>query len=526
MSESQSGTRAVLRDLVHRARDLGLAAVVTPLRESDSAWAEVVERVKSAPNQAQSPFRGFELVPGVLAAQSPRLAGEVERLVVLARVEDPDAGEPSPEIFGSLVSGLEAFSAGAAGRLLAALARMHGDLLDAHALESQSSNFTKHLAQSYDNMSLLYRLGRSMNELRHPEQFVTGAVDGLCDTLGYAWTAAWFKPGVREVGDLAGRFLYACEDLDIDQKRLFGEFDRTIGQIHRGGLLGSEISPGIFGVESEIGPELVLQPIRIDGVHSGIMAMGCKRGDDPQASSYDTQALEAVAGYVGTLLESVHLYTEQQSTMMGMLSALTGSLDAKDRYTRGHSERVALLGRELAIQVGLSEHEASRIHVSGILHDIGKIGVPDHVLCKPSRLTEDEFALIKKHPVLGNDILKGIPAVTDVLPGVLYHHERWDGRGYPEGLAGENIPLMARILALADTFDSMSSNRSYRSARARSQVLDEIRNCAGAQFDPQLAEAFLGLDFTSFDELIARHSRERVETQGVVSNPTEGREAA
>jgi HD-GYP domain-containing protein (c-di-GMP phosphodiesterase class II) len=513
MSDKMSPARQVLQDLVQRARELGLAAVATPLDDRNAAWAEIVERVETAPNQAQQPFRAFELVPGVLAAMSPHLTGKRDRLVVIGRAHDAGPATEIPAAVSAITDGLTEFTPEAVAKLFTALSRMHGDLLDAQALEAQSSNFTKHLSQSYDNMSLLYRLGRSMNELRHPEQFVTGAVDGLCETLGYAWTAAWFRPGTREVGDLAGRFICAVEEPGFDTEALFGDFEATIGQIHREGLLGSEVSPGIFGVESGIGPELVLQPIRIDGVYSGIMAMGSKRGEDPQASSYDTQALEAVAGYVGTLLESVHLYVEQQSTIMGMLRALTASLDAKDRYTRGHSERVALLARELALHVGMSEHEAGRIHVAGILHDIGKIGVPDHVLCKPSRLTDDEFALIKRHPVLGHEILKGIPAVVDVLPGVLYHHERWDGRGYPEGLSGENIPPMARVLALADTFDSMSSNRSYRSARVRRQVLDEIRSCAGSQFDPTLAEAFLGLDFQPFDDLIARHSRERVETQ-------------
>ena len=508
---------SVIRDLIQRARDLGVVAINYADDIEDESIRDLVDRIVTAPNLPAHPFRVFEPAPGMLAAVGPRCGDTKGRAVLAVTLDDPDR---TIEVDGALT-----FSREAGKRVLASLARTHSDLLDARALETQSASFTRHLAQSYDNMSLLYRLGRSMNELRHPEQFVTGAVEGLCDTLGYLWTAAWFRPGLREVGDLAGKFIASDDDTVFDGATLRSELESVVEKINRSGIAAGELSAGIYGAESCIGPEVVLQPVRIDGVYAGFLAMGNKRGEDPQATSYDTQALEAVAGYVGTLLESVHLYTEQQSTMMGMLRALTASLDAKDRYTRGHSERVALLGKNLALAVGMSQQDADRIHVSGILHDIGKIGVPDHVLCKPARLTDEEFGMIKRHPRLGHDILRGIPAVHDVLPGVLYHHERWDGRGYPEGLAGTEIPMMARVLSLADTFDSMSSNRAYRAARSRDQVLDEVRRCAGSQFDPDLAEAFLQLDFGPFDDLIAKHSRERVETQEAFGGDTAKRAA-
>jgi putative two-component system response regulator len=136
---------------------------------------------------------------------------------------------------------------------------------------------------------------------------------------------------------------------------------------------------------------------------------------------------------------------------------------------------------------------------------VGKIGVPEAVLTKPGRLTDEEFAQIKLHPGIGYNILKDIPALTGVLPGVLWHHERWDGRGYPDKLAGENIPLIARVLALADTFDAMSSNRSYRPAIVRPKVLEEIHKNAGIQFDPQLAPMFVTLPFDEFDAALESH---------------------
>jgi HD-GYP domain-containing protein (c-di-GMP phosphodiesterase class II) len=164
---------------------------------------------------------------------------------------------------------------------------------------------------------------------------------------------------------------------------------------------------------------------------------------------------------------------------------------------------VAHLSCRLAAALGLDEHSAERVRIAGLVHDVGKIGVPEAVLCKTGRLTDEEFALIKTHPEIGHRILKDIPHFDDVLPGVLRHHERWDGKGYPGGLAGEAIPLVARILALADTFDAMSSTRSYRPALPREKVLEDFRRCAGTQFDPALVERFLTLDFVEFDRMVA-----------------------
>jgi HD-GYP domain-containing protein (c-di-GMP phosphodiesterase class II) len=131
--------------------------------------------------------------------------------------------------------------------------------------------------------------------------------------------------------------------------------------------------------------------------------------------------------------------------------------------------------------------------------------VPEHVLLKPGKLTDEEFDWIRRHPEMGHRILKDIPQLNDILPGVLYHHERWDGKGYPQGLQGDGIPLVARLIGLADSFDAMSSTRTYRSALSRSQVLKEIENCSGSQFDPHLALTFLSLDFSEYDRMAHEH---------------------
>ena len=220
------------------------------------------------------------------------------------------------------------------------------------------------------------------------------------------------------------------------------------------------------------------------------------------------QLLEAAAAFSGAFLENAGLYQNQQEMFLGSLKALTAAIDAKDRYTCGHSERVALMARELALASGMPSAQADRVHIAGLLHDVGKIGVPEAVLCKAGRLTDAEFALIRLHPEIGHRILKDIPMLGDILPGVLNHHERWDGKGYPQGLSGLGIPHVARLLAIADTFDAMSSTRSYRPAMSRERVMAEIRKEAGRQFDPELAACFAGLDLTHYDRMVARHAVE------------------
>jgi HD-GYP domain-containing protein (c-di-GMP phosphodiesterase class II) len=160
------------------------------------------------------------------------------------------------------------------------------------------------------------------------------------------------------------------------------------------------------------------------------------------------------------------------------------------------------LSRHLAVQIGLTDAQVERIYMAGLLHDVGKIGVPEAVLQKPGKLTAEEFEQMKKHPEIGARILADIKQVKDILPGVLHHHERYDGKGYPHGLAGENIPQMGRILCLADCFDAMTSNRTYRKALPLEVALAEIRRCSGTQFDPSLAEAFLKTGADGFRDLL------------------------
>ena len=176
-----------------------------------------------------------------------------------------------------------------------------------------------------------------------------------------------------------------------------------------------------------------------------------------------------------------------------MLSVLTGAIEARDPYTRGHSARVTALAEEVALRLGWSEARLASLRIGGPLHDIGKLAVSDEVLRKEGRLDDGELAQIREHPKIGVRILLGLAALREAIPYVLYHHERWDGDGYPSGKAGEEIPIEARVLAIADAFDAMTSDRPYRTALSRDEALAEVERCAGTQFDPAIARVFLEL---------------------------------
>lgn len=190
-----------------------------------------------------------------------------------------------------------------------------------------------------------------------------------------------------------------------------------------------------------------------------------------------------------------------EKSFLDIVEALRATVEAKDSYTRGHSDRVAnyavLIGRYL----NLSKKELEDLRIGGLFHDIGKIGIPDTILLKNGKLTDEEYSEIKKHPIIGFNIIGNSDMFKDIVPFVKYHHERYDGKGYPEGLSGENIPYMARIAAVADSFDAMSSRRVYRDSLPKEVVREEIAKNTGTQFDPEIVKVFLDIIDNHYDEI-------------------------
>ena len=190
-----------------------------------------------------------------------------------------------------------------------------------------------------------------------------------------------------------------------------------------------------------------------------------------------------------------------EKAYLDTVQTLRYTIEAKDPYTRGHSDRVSeysiLLGQEL----GLSDDQLKTLRVGGLFHDIGKIGIPDSILLKEAKLTDDEYSQIKNHPSIGAHILCNAAVFQEIIPIVKHHHERYDGKGYPSKLAGDQIPYLARVAAVVDAFDAMTSKRAYRDAIPLETVKSEIERCSGTQFDPVMAEAFLNILNNKYDEI-------------------------
>jgi HD-GYP domain-containing protein (c-di-GMP phosphodiesterase class II) len=200
----------------------------------------------------------------------------------------------------------------------------------------------------------------------------------------------------------------------------------------------------------------------------------------------------AMSGAIEKAIEQLRkAANENHLLFINSVRMLAAAIDAKDPYTRGHSERVGRYSVAIGKTLGLPEKEMRNLRVSALLHDVGKIGIDDRILRKPGALSEDEFEVMKQHPAKGAAIMSGVAQLIDIIPGMKYHHEKWSGGGYPDGLEGEQIPMQARIVAIADTFDAMTTNRPYQKAMELNYVVEKIKSFAGTRFDPRVVEAFV-----------------------------------
>ncbi len=250
--------------------------------------------------------------------------------------------------------------------------------------------------------------------------------------------------------------------------------------------------------------------------------LGSGESSEVEFGSIEGGLLKAAGILLAAHARNALLFRQKEALMVGIVRALINSIDAKDPYTFGHSDRVALLTKRLAQELGYDAQACERILLTGLLHDIGKIGVPDSVLQKPGKLTEAEFELIKKHPAVGYNILKHLDQLDYVLEGVLHHHESFDGRGYPQQLAGEEIPMVARIIAVADAYDAMTSCRPYRQAMPYETAEAILSEHAGKLWDAQVVRAL----FRALDDIHAICRTERAHAEHVLNGSRAGDDEA
>jgi len=424
------------------------------------------------------------------------------------RTPNPELRTPIPEaIFGEMLELLaENFQA-------------------AFQAEQQIEKIGMELAQTYEELVLLHRLSTNMKLTQQDTSFLQMACDSLTEIVcveGIAILLEKTVEGEKKLVLAAGSGL-----IDIDERMTAHLYSRLADEINEGreALLDSEVdSPfkydwpktirNIIAVplcSKEKGDSHFTQETKAGDYIIGLM-VAINRVDKQDFDSTDVKLFNSVAGGCAVFIENGTLFRDLKELFIGSLKALTSSIDAKDKYTHGHSERVAFISRWIAERIvdvePLEQEQIHKIYLSGLLHDIGKIGIDETVLRKQGRLTNQEMEHIRRHPSVGAGILSAIKQMRDIVPGVLCHHERVDGKGYPHGLVGKQIPLIGKIVGLADSFDAMTSKRTYREAMTIKQTLQEIEKQLGTQFDEKVGRVFLDSDVYQLWEIIQNNFSE------------------
>lgn len=477
--------QAVERWFASDARSRDARSMETPIRLDPHAWLLPVRAGRGRREHvvAWALALSVEAVDGTFLAEIAGQAG-----VDLASVESLRSKLPAGPINPT--------------HLATALGWAATDTTQTSRQQVALEEFGDQLTQAYEQTTLLYRFARLMNATADPHHAIQMLCDHLRSAMNLAWSAVVFvaDPTIPDL-DAA---LFSAGELPCEGEAFKQAADKLLATLSTNDWTRI-LEPGRDELASIAGREVAAEPINHDDRVIGLLLGANTDGPECDISSVLTQFFDAASDYLGVFHENLARFEEQRIMFLGTLQALTAAIDAKDRYTCGHTERVAMLSAQLATTMGLSAEQVEEVRIAGLVHDVGKIGVPEAVLCKAGRLTDEEFEQIKSHPRIGHNILKDIPPLEPMLPGVLYHHERWDGRGYPDGLAGQDIPLLGRIIACADTFDAMRSTRSYRSARSSAETLVEMNRCAGSQFDPDLIRLFVAMDFTAYDRMVERH---------------------
>ncbi len=384
-------------------------------------------------------------------------------------------------------------------------------LRDHSKAEEQMDMVSSELAQTYEELVLLHKLSTNMKVTEADSNFLQMACDYLTDIVFVEGIAILLEKTIEDEQQwviAAGSGL-----IDMDDQMAAILHGRLTEEINGGkeALLDSEIDSAFkYDWPSRIKNIIAVPFFGKDNSDShcagrtrngnsitGLM-VAINRIGKQDFDSTDVKLFNSVAGGCAVFIENGRLFKDLKELFIGSLKALTSSIDAKDKYTHGHSERVAFISRWIAERLSdkepMEQEQIHKIYLAGLLHDIGKIGVEEALLRKNGKLTEEEFDRVKKHPSIGAGILREIKPMRDIVSGVLCHHERVDGRGYPNGLQGEQIPLMGKIVGLADCFDAMTSKRTYRDAMTVEQALAEIEKGLGTQFDEKLGRIFLDSD--------------------------------
>ena len=409
-------------------------------------------------------------------------------------------------------------SADQADDFLAVLTALLSKELSVMTAQKELSSLSANLSSTYEELSLLYAISGSMRINSSPREFLQNVCREILEVADISAAAGViYVPGTGASHAAAGsppadREIVVAGEPAMETAQIQELMDRYLAPLLSEGSepVLDNAFPALPGDKVRV-HNLLAVPLTTEDSCVGVLIALNKRSGD--FDSADLKLVKSIGAQAAVFLEYTRLYADTKELLMGVLHALTASIDAKDPYTCGHSHRVAEISRRLAQAAGLPVEKVQRIYLTGLLHDIGKIGVPESVLRKPGKLTAEEYTLVKAHPAIGARILGGIRQFDDVRVGILTHHERLDGLGYPRGLAGDQVPLEGRIICLADAFDAMTSDRTYRPALSPEAAAAEIRRVAGAQVDPALAEMLLAMDLSAV--LAQARGHEKVQSPAV-----------
>jgi HD-GYP domain-containing protein (c-di-GMP phosphodiesterase class II) len=431
---------------------------------------------------------------GRLVAEASPKTNAVQRLDIDARTtllyRRLDRGGPDPRGYAAIVAKKCEASAAPVeiDRVADALDDLASGIADEVAAKADLDKITEELAECYEELHLIYALNRHNRTGTGQETDTFRQM--LQDTAAMLNfdVVAFVRPGDDQCV-YATSFSKEIHNLDLVLVEMRGDLFRFI-QSSRESLVMNEASdPRRAYIFTDMPYRVLACPIRI-GRRVDALVVLLNRMHKAPFSNSDLRLGEVLANQVSAMVNHVLMLSSSANFTKQLALALVEAVEAKDPYTRGHSERVHQLSMEIGRALGLGEDELQDLHWGSLLHDVGKIGVPDAILCKPAELTKDEYTFIMAHPERSCAILRHVDQLKNALPGVRHHQEMWDGNGYPFGLAGNRIPLHARIMAVADTYDSITSSRAYRAGRSHEVAMAEITRVSGTQLDPSMVEVF------------------------------------
>jgi putative nucleotidyltransferase with HDIG domain len=368
--------------------------------------------------------------------------------------------------------------------------RLLDQLKHANSRNLMSSNAS--LTRRIGELSLLNDISKALANELHLDRLLTLALEIVSDKMGVRAAVALLFD--EETQKLVVRACRGFEESSMGRSLPVGRGLAGTVAATRLPLLvediteEEEVTPADFeinGFTSVLGVPLMVKEDLV-----GVLLV-CDKGSREKFTNDDSHVLMTIGSQMATAVENARLYAVLQDSTFRTVQALASSLEAKDNYTSGHSQRVTRYSLLIAEKLGLGKKDMENLRYASQLHDIGKIGITERILNKPDKLTEWEFAAIKDHPVIGERIINSLDFLDIVRDIIRHHHERWDGGGYPDNLSREEIPLLARVMAVADAYDAMTTARPYRSALTPEEAVEELKRCSETQFDPRLVEVFL-----------------------------------